>query len=438
MTVAASNIAEIARRCGVVGAGGAGFPTYVKLKGSADTFILNAAECEPLLHKDKELLKAFPDEIVRGICQSMEAVGASMGYIGIKYKYGDVIEMLRAYLQPHLQIFELGDFYPAGDEFILVYEVTQRVIQPRQIPPHVNVLVQNVETMLNLARAKPVTTKYLSVVGAVENPVTVEVPIGMSFRETIELAGGPTTLDPVVLSGGVMMGKLEEDLERPVTKTTGGLIVLPRDHAVSRRYLRTQPQIDRIGRSACDQCSFCTELCPRFLLGHPIQPHKAMRTLGFAEDRLGQLWGVEFCCECNLCSMYSCPENLDPKNACVRGKTIVRESDLKWTPPAEPSEPHPLIRDRKIPVANLMRRLGLNVFENKGPLLKETPQPNRVEIPLRQHIGAPASATVKVGDGVRVGDVIGDVSEDKLGCPVHASIDGTVTSVNESVVIERK
>ncbi len=438
MTVAASNIAEIARRCGVVGAGGAGFPTYVKLKGSADTFILNAAECEPLLHKDKELLKAFPDEIVRGICQSMEAVGASMGYIGIKYKYGDVIEMLRAYLQPHLQIFELGDFYPAGDEFILVYEVTQRVIQPRQIPPHVNVLVQNVETMLNLARAKPVTTKYLSVVGAVENPVTVEVPIGMSFRETIELAGGPTTLDPVVLSGGVMMGKLEEDLERPVTKTTGGLIVLPRDHAVSRRYLRTQPQIDRIGRSACDQCSFCTELCPRFLLGHPIQPHKAMRTLGFAEDRLGQLWGVEFCCECNLCSMYSCPEELDPKNACVRGKTIVRESDLKWTPPAEPSEPHPLIRDRKIPVANLMRRLGLNVFENKGPLLKETPQPNRVEIPLRQHIGAPASATVKVGDGVRVGDVIGDVSEDKLGCPVHASIDGTVTSVNESVVIERK
>ncbi|RLF51219.1 MAG: hypothetical protein DRN19_03170, partial [Thermoplasmata archaeon] len=112
--------------------------------------------------------------------------------------------------------------------------------------------------------------------------------------------------------------------------------------------------------------------------------------------------------------------------------------DLKWTPPAEPSEPHPLIRDRKIPVANLMRRLGLNVFENKGPLLKETPQPNRVEIPLRQHIGAPASATVKGGDGVRVGDVIGDVSEDKLGCPVHASIDGTVTSVNESVVIERK
>ncbi|MFH1740537.1 MAG: 4Fe-4S dicluster domain-containing protein [bacterium] len=438
MATKISNLSKTARNCGIVGAGGAGFPTYKKLERPVSTVILNAAECEPLLHKDKELLKAFPEQIVSGMSLAMEAIGASEGIIAIKYKYTDVIDCLSACLPSSIRIHPLGDFYPAGDEFILVYEVLGSPIRPRQLPPDVDVLVQNVETILNLAKGQPVTIKYLTVAGAVTDPVTVQVPIGMSFRETIDLAGGPNVTDPIVLSGGVMMGRLVEDLSTPIIKTTGGLIVLPRDHDVARRYLRTVPAINRIGRSACDQCSFCTEMCPRYLLGHPIEPHKAMRTLGFVEESLGYLLGTEFCCECNLCSMYACPEDLDPKNVCVQGKTIIKQSDARWTPPAQPYDPHPLIGDRKIPVANLMRKLGLTIFENKGPLLPDIPQPLRVNIPLRQHIGAPATPTVKVGDKVGVGDVIGQVPEDQLGCPVHASIEGTVAAVNDSVIIERR
>ncbi len=437
MTVEKSPLIETARRCGIVGAGGAGFPMYKKLERPVDTFILNAAECEPLLHKDKELLKAFPREIVSGIVSVMEAVGAREGIIAIKYKYTDVIECLSACLPPSIRIHKLGDFYPAGDEFILVYEVMAAAIRPRQLPPDVNVLVQNVETILNLAKAKPVTTKYLTVAGAVTNPVTVQVPIGMSYRDVIDLAGGMTVQDAIVLSGGVMMGKLQEDLSTPITKTTGGLIILPRDHPVAIRYLRDQTTVNRIGRSACDQCSFCTELCPRYLLGHPIEPHKAMRTLGFVDDHLGQLLGTEFCCECNLCTMYSCPEDLDPKNACVRGKNIVRKSEVRWTPPAQPRDTHPLIRDRKIPVSNLMRKLGLKVFNNTGPLVSDIPQPRSVEIPLSQHIGAPAQPTVKPGDRVRIGDVIGEIPAGQLGCPIHASMDGMVRAVDHCVRIEQ-
>lgn len=427
-----------ARLWGVVGAGGAGFPTYKKLELPVDTLILNAAECEPLLHKDKELMKAFPDRIVAGMLLVMDAVGAREGVIAIKYKYTEVIESLSQCLRSSIRIHQLGDYYPAGDEFVLVYDVTGRAIRPRCLPPDVGVLVQNVETVLNLANGAPVTTKYLTVAGAVHTPVTVQAPVGISYRETVDLAGGPTVHDPIVLSGGVMMGRLHQDLNEPVTKTTGGLIVLSRDHFVARRYLRDQTTINRIGRSACDQCSFCTEMCPRYLLGHPIEPHKAMRTLGFLDDALGQLLGMEFCCECNLCTMYACPEDLDPKNACVRGKRILRKSELRWTAPALPRDPHPLARDRRIPLSNLVRKLGLSEFENTGPLQAQVPQPRRVQIPLGQHVGVPASPTVAVGQNVRVGDVIGDVPAGQLGCPVHASIDGVVAAVSESsVVIER-
>jgi len=106
--------------CGVVGAGGAGFPTHVKLNAKADIIILNAAECEPLLHKDKELLRAFPEQVIDGLDQARRLVGAAEAAIGIKYKYRDVIETLQPRLRPNMRIAELADSYPSGDEFILV------------------------------------------------------------------------------------------------------------------------------------------------------------------------------------------------------------------------------------------------------------------------------------------------------------------------------
>ena len=134
---------------GVVGAGGAGFPTHVKLSAKADTVLINAAECEPLLHKDKEVLRNYAQPVIEGLLAAMKLVGAARGVIGIKEKYQDVIALLTPMLPAGVSIAPLRDAYPAGDEFILVYDVLGRVIPPGGIPLHVNAVVMNVETAMN-------------------------------------------------------------------------------------------------------------------------------------------------------------------------------------------------------------------------------------------------------------------------------------------------
>ena len=267
---------------GVVGAGGGGFPTAVKLATRVPLVIANAAECEPLLHKDKELLHHLSEPFLRGMLQVMEMVGAPQGVIGIKEKYHDIIAALEQSAPANIRVAPLPDAYPAGDEFILVHIVTGRVIPPGGLPKDVDAMVANVETLMNIGLDQPVTHKYLTVAGAVRTPVTLRVPVGISIGEVIEAAGGATVDDFSVLLGGVMMAKPAAGLDVPVTKTTGGIVVLPHAHSLIQRHTAKWPQIARVGRSACDQCRFCTEFCPRYLLGHPIQPHRAMRSLGFA------------------------------------------------------------------------------------------------------------------------------------------------------------
>ena len=197
---------ESVRRNGIVGAGGAGFPTYAKLKSPVEILIINGAECEPLLHKDKELLKKFGARIVEGVARVREYVGAREAVLGIKEKYGEIIEELTRILPERMRIHPLGDFYPAGDEFILVYEVTGKVIPRGGLPLHVGALVMNVETVLNIVLDQPVVDKYLTVGGAVQNPATLQVPLGITVREAINACGGPTVEPFRVLAGGVMMG----------------------------------------------------------------------------------------------------------------------------------------------------------------------------------------------------------------------------------------
>ncbi|MBI4579154.1 MAG: 4Fe-4S dicluster domain-containing protein [Planctomycetes bacterium] len=427
---------EQVEACGVVGAGGAGFPTHVKLKASADTIILNAAECEPLLHKDKEMLRAFPDEILDGLRQAGEMVGATEAVIGVKGKYHDVIELLAAKLPAGMRIQELTDSYPSGDEFILVYDVTKRIIPPGKIPLVVGCVVINVETAYNIARGVPVTEKFLTVAGAVNSPATVKVPVGVTFAETIALAGGASIRDPVALIGGVMMGKLCTDLSEPVTKTTGGLIVLPRDHRLIERYSLDWQAISRIGASACDQCNFCTEFCPRYLLGHPIEPHKAMRSLEFTMMGESNTIGTQFCCECNLCSLMACPEDLDPKNVCTQNKRRLAAEGRKWEVEANPVRVELHLDNRRVPIGRLIRKLGLYMYENKGPLVEATRPAKRVVLPLKQHVGAPAEPTVSAGGTVKAGDVIAKPAGGKLGAVIHASIAGRVTAVDDAITIE--
>lgn len=421
---------------GVVGAGGAGFPTAVKLRAKADTIILNAAECEPLLHKDKELLRVYPDQVIAGLQQASALVGAKDTVIGIKGKYHDVIDMLRPKLPAGMRIAELSDTYPAGDEFILVYDVTGRIIPPGKIPLVVGTVVTNVETMFNVGSARPVIRKYLTIAGAVQSPVTVGVPLGITFAEAIQQAGGATVPNAVALVGGAMMGRLTSDFSEPITKTTGGLILLPPDHPLAIKYTRPWRDIARIGASACDQCSFCTEYCPRYLLGHPIEPHKAMRSLGFNLVGEANVIGTQFCCECNLCSLMSCPEDLDPKNVCTQNKRRLMQEGNKWETSAQEKRAELHMANRRVPIPRLIRKLGLWQFTNKGPMKECDYQPKRVVLPLKQHVGSPAQPTVKVGDTVQAGDVIARPAEKQLGAVIHASISGTIREVANSVVIE--
>lgn len=426
---------ERVEELGIIGAGGGGFPTAVKLRTRVSMVIANAAECEPLLHKDKELLHHHADPFLRGLTLAMRMVGAREGVIGIKEKYQEIIDALQAQAPAGVRVVPLPDCYPAGDEFILVHMVTGRVIPPGGLPKDVDVAVANVETLMNIGLDRPVTHKYLTVAGAVANPVTVRVPIGITIGEVLEAAGGPAVHDFGILLGGVMMAKPAANLNVPVTKTTGGIIVLPTDHSLIRRHNAPWIHVQRIGRSACDQCRFCTEFCPRFLLGHPIEPHRAMQSLGF-QTGADAMVSTLYCCECNLCTMWACPEDLDPKTVCVQNKPLARERDLTFKGSPDSIVPNPMAEFRRVPMKRLIARLGLSEYNNTGPLTEHNFAPRKVNVLLKQHAGAPAVPIVKTGDRVRTGDLLAAPEQGKLGARIHASIDGVVTVNSDAILIE--
>jgi Na+-translocating ferredoxin:NAD+ oxidoreductase RnfC subunit len=438
------HIADRVRDAGVVGAGGAGFPTYVKLQAKVDTFIANAAECEPLLCKDQELMKAYAAEMIDGLRLGMQATGAQRGVIAIKKKYQDAIAILQraAAAVPGISFYYYDNFYPAGDEYIIVFDVMGRLIPPGGIPLDVGCVVNNVETLINISRAvagRPVTHSALTVAGCVREAVSALVPIGVTAREVLSLAGGPTVDDPVLLDGGAMMGKVVTDLDAPITKTSGGFIVLPATHRLITRKTAPMEVKVQISKSACDQCMYCTDFCPRFLLGYAIEPHKVMRSVGFegeAEKGWAQL-GLQ-CCECSICDLYACPEDLPPKDMCIRSKGIWRALSERPAPLPSTGEPHPMRDARRVPIPQLVRRLGLEDWDVHAPMTDRALEPSRVRIMLQQHIGAAAEPVVSAGDRVALGQVLGVPPAGKLGVPVHASIAGRVTRVDgQSIWVER-
>jgi Na+-translocating ferredoxin:NAD+ oxidoreductase RnfC subunit len=431
------------RDCGVVGAGGAGFPAYVKAQSQVEFVIANGAECEPLIHKDAELMKHFPAEIVAGMRLMMEATGARQGKFGIKTKNAQSLDAVRKHLPgTAIEIVELGDFYPSGDEYELVYSATGRLIPPAGIPLAVGCVVNNVETLYNVrlaAEKTPVTRKLVSVAGAVAQPKTFWAPVGTPFSDLLAMAGGVTVADPAMYVSGVMMGWLTFDTAEVVTKTTGGIIVLPRDHYAVLRRDRPLEAMHHIGKSACDQCSYCTEFCPRYLLGYEVMPHKVMRSLGFTATGAG-IWNqmAELCCACGLCTLYACPEDLYPKEACDRSKRDMRSSGMKFVQ-QKPVQVHPMKEYRRVPLSQLRKRLRLDEYERETPFEAAEPRPALVRIRLKQHAGAPATPAVSEGTRVRRGRVIGRMEEGALGANIHASIDGTVRRVTaDTIEIEAK
>lgn len=437
------NLVERVRSAGVVGAGGGGFPAHVKLAAKAEIVIANGAECEPLLHKDAAIMEREAGPIVRGLQLAMEAMEAPRGILAVKAKNKHAAEALRdASAGTPLEVHLLGDYYPAGDEYDLVFATTGRLIPAGGIPLQVGTVVSNVETLANIARAadgRPVTHKTLTVAGAVGSPLTLTVPLGTSLRECLAAAGGARVADPVLCIGGMMMGETTDQLDRPVTKTTGGVIVLPRDHRVIERKLKPVEQQNAIGRSACDQCRYCTEYCPRYLLGYAVEPHRVMRSLAFvgAEGMPGNDWAA-LCCACGLCTLFGCPEELFPKEACDQSKATLRRANAKWTGPVV-AKPHPMRDGRRVPIKSLMKRLHIDAYEHPAPWASNQLKPARLVLPLKQSAGRPVQLRVARGDRVTAGQVLGDVGEKELGAPLHAPVNGVVTEIAaHHVVLETK
>ncbi|MBP9900379.1 MAG: SLBB domain-containing protein [Verrucomicrobia bacterium] len=436
------NLAEQVQRAGVVGAGGGGFPTHVKLVAKADTLIANGAECEPLLHKDAIIMEAHATELVRGMQLAMAAVGAADGVVGIKGKKKHAVEAVTAACRgTKVRVQLLGDYYPAGDEYDLVFNVTGRLIPPGGIPINVGVVVNNVETFVNVAAAadgKPVTHKMLTIAGAVKSPVTLRVPLGTTYRDCLAAAGGLTTDDPVLCLGGLMMGQTTDDLDTPITKTATGVVILPRTHHTIERKLKPAKVQAKIGKSACDQCRYCTEYCPRFLLGYAVEPHQVMRSLAFTAtgaDYFNQ-WAA-MCCACGLCTLYACPEELYPKEACDEAKAAMRAKQIKWTGPMNP-KPHPMHDGRRVPIQSLTRKLHVEDYDSPAPLSAEIISPNRLVLPLKQSAGTPCVPKVKPGERVSAGQVIGEPAANALGAILHAPMAGMVRAVNEQqIILER-
>jgi Na+-translocating ferredoxin:NAD+ oxidoreductase RnfC subunit len=433
--------ARAIEKAGVVGAGGGGFPTHVKAAGRADTVLANGAECEPLLRADSELMVREPERVVRGLELVAEAVGATRTVIAVKSKNARAIAALEraASGARGIEVAPLDNVYPAGDEFLLVHALTGRVVPEGGIPPDVGVAVNNVTTLAQVADAvegTPVTRRMVTVQGEVEAPGTFLAPIGTPIRDVIERAGGVTVDDAGVLLGGPMMGRLATSLDEPTTKVIAGVIVLPRGHRLITSREASESHVLRIARAACCQCLACTELCPRFLLGHALEPHRTVRAIQHsrAPAEYEHVTSAFLCCECGMCELFACPLEIQPRRILADLKAELSRRGIANPHRRESLSPDGVREYRQIPAARLVQRLGLSRYDREAPFDGRPIEPARVELLLTQHAGRPARAVVGEGERVLAGDVVGEIEEGSLGARVHASISGAVESVTEERV----
>lgn len=440
-------ILDKVREAGVIGAGGAGFPTHVKLKAEADFVLLNGAECEPLLRVDQQIMARHPREIIGGLLLAKEQVGAKKAIIGIKKKHPKVIKILEDAIEEmglsnEISVGQLPDIYPAGDEQVLVYELTGRVVPEMGIPLEVGCVVVNSETALNIwesSKGIPVVDKYVTIAGDVPNPITVKVPVGTPLDELYKMAG-ITDIDQVaVIDGGPMMGPLIGNVHGYVTKKTKGLVILPKDHSLIGFKKREMRSAISLNKTACEGCSLCTDLCPRYLLGHSTSPHKMVRAMGYDVEMNEQLTVSQTCCQCNLCEYFSCPAGINPKMANVYFMNKLRQEGVRHQRKKDVFVARENRDYRLIPSKRLIARLNIDQFDKKAPLTEDVFKPEMVGISLKSHVGAAAKPIVEIGAALKRGELIALIPEGSLGANVHASIDGVVTEVGDDLIkIERQ
>ncbi len=441
---------EQIKGAGIVGCGGAGFPTARKLDCRVEWLIINGAECEPLLRTDRYLMRHEANKVVKAAAAAARMTEAAQCVIALKRTYTKEIEALSQALEETgvpVELFLLDSFYPAGDEQMLVYEVTGRVVPPGGLPLNVGTAVSNVATMnavYDSMEGVPLTEKYITVTGEVKRPVIVKAPLGTTFEECIRLAGGSKESRFSVINGGPMMGKVlsyEEAMDAVVTKTTSGLIVLDEHHYLANLAGMRVERMKNLASAACIQCSYCTQMCPRHLIGHPLEPHKIMRRFATG-DSLESLLDdptvrqAAICCQCGICEQYACPMGLTPRRINALIKDEMGRAGIAYERKETEWEADPERGNRKVPTKRAAGRAGvLEYYDYEIDDLVEA-APSAVRIPLKQHIGAPSEPVVREGDTVAKGQLIAGCPEGKLGADIHASIAGVVTKVADYIAIE--
>ncbi|MDN5315058.1 MAG: hypothetical protein PWP10_3808 [Clostridiales bacterium] len=433
-------IVEKVKSAGVVGAGGAGFPTWKKLDCQVDIIIANGAECEPLLQVDQILMENNTVRLIEGMKAAMEAVNAKKGVIATKSHYYQAVTALRREIEneKNIELFLMDSFYPAGDEKSLVYDITGEIIPSAKLPSDLGCVVLNIGTLCNIANALsdiPVTEKYVTVSGDVDKPQTILVPVGTSFKTLLEIAGFSGSQEThALIIGGPCMGYVENDWNSSVKKTTSGVLAVPLDHyLITQKNMPMSRQI-RLAQAVCCQCTMCTQLCPRNAMGLNVEPHKVMRAAANSNPSIiGDINGLLACSSCGLCTYFGCTLGLSPSEVMTEFKNSLLAAGVR--PQTENNvTPEDAILLKRVPTDRLMARMDLKKFDAPAPASTLQVNLETVRIPLSMHIGKPARPIVQTGQTVAKGQLIASILENELGADIHASIKGRISEVNENYI----
>ena len=316
-------ICQAVRDAGIVGMGGAGFPTAVKVqpnpKMPLDTIIINGCECEPYITCDYRVMLEWTSQIIAGIKLARRASGASRVFIGIEDNKPAAVEAFRSALSKHsdtknIQIAVVRTKYPQGGERQLIRAVLGKTVPTGGIPPMIGVLVLNMATTAAIAEAvvlgRPLTHRVVTVTGEpIQNPGNYYVPVGTTVGELIEFCGSATQKATKVILGGPMMGIAIGDLTTPITKTTGAVTVLTA-HQIGSAKAKGR-------RTPCIRCGRCIEVCPENL-----NPTRIAHAVRYNYLDLAQDYYISGCIECGCCS-YVCPANIELTGYIKTGKILL-------------------------------------------------------------------------------------------------------------------
>jgi Na+-translocating ferredoxin:NAD+ oxidoreductase subunit C len=301
---------------GIVGLGGATFPTHVKLavRDRIDTVIVNGAECEPYITVDDRIMQERADRVLRGLEIVRRVVGAERGFVACEINKPAALERLReaAAAFEHIDAVPLDTRYPHGAEKHLVKAVLNREVALRALPSSVGVLVNNVQTVMAIADAvdfgRALHARVVTASGrGLTSPKNLLVPIGTSVGDVIEFCGGAATADPAVIVGGPMTGTRIQDFTIPVTKATSGIVLLTQEE-----YAGSIPM-------ACIRCGMCVEVCPMYL---PPNRITAYANKDMLEEAVGA--GLDACILCGACQ-FVCPSKRPLLEWIKRGKALAAE-----------------------------------------------------------------------------------------------------------------